>query len=147
VSALTKFFALPLREQGNVAEATLNLTMAQLLLFVPFRWLVPLCGQLHPGAASALRVLSEDEISSAFAVRRAVRRATGRLPWDSSCLVRALAAQMMLRRRHLPSVLQLGVRTGAATKLSAHAWVKCGEVNVVGDESVAEFTPIAAFYA
>jgi Transglutaminase-like superfamily len=147
VSFLAKFFALPLREQRDVAEATLNLAVVQLLLLVPFRWLAPLFGRLHPGAASAVPVLSEDENSSAFAVRRAMLRATGRLPWDSSCLVRSLAAQMMLRRRHLPSVLQLGVRAGAATELSAHAWLKCGDVNVVGDESAAEFTPLAAFHA
>ena len=147
MSFLAKFFALPLREQRDVAEATLNLAVVQLLLLVPFRWLAPLFGRLHPGAASALPVLSEDENSSAFAVRRAMLRATGRLPWDSSCLVRSLAAQMMLRRRHLPSVLQLGVRAGAATELSAHAWLKCGDVNVVGDESAAEFTPLAAFHA
>jgi hypothetical protein len=147
VNSLTKFFTLPLREQCDVAEATLSLAVAQLLLHVPFRWLAPLCGQLHPGADGALPVLSEDENSSAFAVRRAMLRAARRLPWDSSCLVRALAAQMMLRRRHLPSVLQLGVRAGAATDLSAHAWLKCGDVNVIGDESAAEFTPIAAFHA
>jgi Transglutaminase-like superfamily len=147
VSSLAKFFTLPLREQRDVAEATLSLAVARLLLHVPFRWLAPLCGQLHPSADGALPVLSEDENSSALAVRRAMLRAAGRLPWDSSCLVRALAAQMMLRRRHLPSVLQLGVRAGAATDLSAHAWLKCGDVNVIGDESAAEFTPIAAFHA
>ena len=146
MSSLAKFFALPLREQCEVAEATVYLAVAQLLLFMPFRWLAPLCGRVHPGVVSALPVLSEDENSSAFAVRRALLRVTRRLPWDSSCLVRALAAKMMLRRRHLPTVLQLGVRASSATKLSAHAWLTCGKVNVVGDESVAEFTPIASFH-
>ena len=147
MSSLAKFFALPLREQCEVAEATAYLAVAQLLLLVPFRWLAPLCGRLHPGAASALPVLTDEENSSAFDVRRALQRATGRLPWDSSCLVRALAAQLMLRRRNLPTVLQLGVRAGPATELSAHAWLTCGEINIVGDESAAEFTPIAAFHA
>ena len=146
MSSLAKFFALPPREQRDVVEATLNLAVAQLLLLLPFRWLAPLFGRLHPGGASALPVLSADENSSAFAVRRAMQRATGRLPWDSSCLVRAIAAQMMLRRRHLPSVLQLGVRVSAGKELCAHAWLKCGEVNVVGEESAVEFTPIAAFH-
>jgi Transglutaminase-like superfamily len=146
VSSLAKFFALPSQEQHEVAEATLYLAAAQLLLLVPFRWLAPLCGRLHTGAGSTLPELSEAAHASAFAVRRALLRVTGRLPWHSSCLARALAAQMMLRRRHLPSVLQLGVRAGAGSELSAHAWLKCGEVNVVGDESAAEFTPIAAFH-
>jgi hypothetical protein len=147
VSALDKFLALPLWEQRDVAEATLNLAVARLLLLVPFRWLAPLFGGLYPGAARPLAELSAGENSTAFAVRRAILRAGGRLPWHSSCLVRALAAQMMLRRRRLPSVLQLGVRAGAATELSAHAWLKCGDIDVVGVETAAEFTPIAAFRA
>ena len=132
MSSFAKFFTLPVLEQRDVVEATLCLIIARLLLLMPFRWLVRFSGRPHPGGVSALPLLSDDQSSSVFAVRRAMFRAFGRLPWDSSCLVCALAAQMMLKRRHLPSVLQLGVRAGAGKELCAHAWLKCGEVNVVG---------------
>ena len=39
-------------------------------------------------------------------------------PWESSCLVRAVAACVMLRRRGLPGVLHCGVRLDARTRLS-----------------------------
>jgi hypothetical protein len=45
------------------------------------------------------------------------------------------------------SVLQLGVQASAATGLSAHAWLKCGDIDVVGAEIAAEFTPVATFLA
>ena len=121
---------------------------AQLFLLVPFRLLATLLGEPQAGEDRSIAALDADEIAKACAVRRAILRVGGQLPWQSSCLVRALAAWMMLRRRHLPSVLQLGVRTGPpAQGLSAHAWLKCGEVEVVGVETAAEFTPLAAFRA
>ncbi len=147
MNSLAKFFALPLREKCDVAEATLSLTVAQSLLLVPFRWLVRFFGRLHPGAGVTLAALDAGEKSSAFAVRHAILRASRGLPWNSTCLVRALAAQMMLRRRHLPSVLQFGVRSGAAIELSAHAWLRCGDMDIVGAETRAEYTPIAALHA
>jgi hypothetical protein len=147
VRRLAKFFALPLPEQRDIAEALLCLAGARLLLLVPFRWLAPLIGRPQARADCSIGVLGPDESATASAVRRAILRGGARLPWHSSCLVRALAARMMLRRRRLPTVLQLGVRGSAATELSAHAWLKCGEIDVVGTEIAAEFTPIAAFRA
>jgi hypothetical protein len=144
---LAKFFALPLHEQRDLAEALLCLGAARLSLFLPFRWLVPLIGRPQAAANYSTVALGTDENSTASAIRQAILRGAGRLPWHSSCLVRALAAQIMLRRRRLPSVLQLGVRAGAAKELSAHAWLRCGEIDIVGVESAAEFTPIAIFQA
>jgi hypothetical protein len=147
MNRLAKFFALTLPEQQDLVEAALCLGAARLFLFLPFRWLVRVIGRPQAGANCSAAALGSDESSVASAVRYAILRVSERLPWQSSCLVCALAAQMMLRRRHLPSVLQLGVRAGPATKLSAHAWLKCGELDVVGVEGAAEFTPIAAFNA
>lgn len=144
---LAKFFALPLPKQRELAEAVLCLGTARLVLFLPFRWLVRLIGRPQAATNCTAAALATDKSSTASAVRHAILRVAGQLPWQSSCLVRALAAWMMLRRRGLPTVLQLGVRAGVATELSAHAWLKCGEMDVVGAESAAEFTPIAVFHA
>jgi transglutaminase superfamily protein len=101
-------------------------------------------GHLEPRMEQPTAVLEARQCDSALVVRRAILRIAERLPWHSSCLVRALAARIMLRRRHLPSVLQFGVgRT--LTELSAHAWVRCGEINVVGTETASDYAPIAAF--
>lgn len=59
-----------------------------------------------------------------------------RVPAFRTCLVEALAAHAMLRRRGFPSELRLGVRTpgSQAASLVAHAWVECDGVVVVGDD-------------
>jgi hypothetical protein len=144
VKRLNKLRSLPPQELWALLEAMLSLVLARMSLLIPFRWLAPLLGRLDPGIDRSIAVLSADERYAALGVRRAVLRVAVRLPWQSSCLVRALAARMMLRRRHLPSVLQFGVgRT--SRELSAHAWVQCGEIDVVGAETAADFALIASF--
>lgn len=141
---LDKLRSLQPQERWALVEAMLSLVLARMSLLIPFRWFARLLGRLEPGIDRSIAVLSADERYAALGVRRAVLRVADRLPWQSSCLVRALAARMMLRRRHLPSVLQFGVgRT--PRELSAHAWVRCGEIDVVGAETAADFAPIAAF--
>jgi hypothetical protein len=147
VRRLARFFLLPLPEQRYLVEAVVCLGAARLLLFLPFRWLVRLMGRPQAAANCSGAALESGGSSTAFAVRLALLRAAGGLPWPSSCLARALAARMMLSRRRMPSVLQLGVRTGITIELSAHAWLKCGEIDVIGTECAAEFTPIAVFHA
>jgi hypothetical protein len=144
---LVKFCALPLLEQRDVVEALLCLAVARLLLYLPFRWLTPIIGRPQMGADCSVVVLGAQKSAAAYAVRRAILRVVERLPWHSTCLVTAFAARLMLIRRRLPAVLQLGVRSGATRELSAHAWLKCGDIDVVGSETAAQFTPIAAFHA
>ena len=141
---LDKVRSLPPQERWTLIEAMLSLLLARMSLLIPFRWLARLLGRLEPGIDRSIPVLSADERYAALAVRRAVLRVAERLPWQSTCLVRAVAARIMLRRRHLPSVLQFGVGR-KPRELSAHAWVRCGEIDVVGTESAGDFAPIAAF--
>ena len=63
--------------------------------------------------------------------------AVGSRLWGTTCLVEALAADVMLRRHGHASTLKLGVRRGAAT-VDAHAWVECGGSVVVGAGSPLE---------
>jgi hypothetical protein len=68
------------------------------------------------------------------AVHWAMTAASARLP--ATCLVQALAAGVMLRRRGLACRLRLGVRTragGSGAPLEAHAWVECEGRIAIGD--------------
>lgn len=142
-----RFLELPPQERRSLVEAALCLGLARLLLLVPFRRLAPFLGRLQPGADGAIAKLGADDRAAALIVRRALLRMAARLPWHSSCLVCALAGRMMLGRRRLPSVLQLGARTGPETELAAHAWLRCGDIDVVGEGNAPQYTPIAAFKA
>jgi hypothetical protein len=69
----------------------------------------------------------------------------GAKPWIKAlCLPRALAAQIMLRRRGIASRLCLGVaRDGDA--LTAHAWIEIGRDMIVGGAEAPLYTRVAAF--
>jgi hypothetical protein len=144
VNRLGRLRSLSPQERWALIEAMVSLVLARISMLMPFRWLARLLGGLEPGMGRFIAILGADEREAALEVRRAVLRIAERLPWRSSCLVRAVAARIMLRRRHLPSLVQFGVgRT--PTEFSAHAWVRCGEIDVVGAETAADFAPIAAF--
>jgi hypothetical protein len=55
-------------------------------------------------------------------------------PRSMTCLVRALAAESMLRRRGIASDLRFGVRNegDGADPFSAHAWLECDGLAVMG---------------
>jgi hypothetical protein len=73
----------------------------------------------------------------------AVTRVADRFPVSVTCLVQALAADAILRRRGLASELYIGVRVSrnSAVQFEAHAWVESeGEVAIGGIESLPDFT-------
>ena len=56
-----------------------------------------------------------------------------RLP-HTTCLVQAIVAESMLRRRGIQTSLMVGVRDpNASAALDAHAWLECAGAIVVGD--------------
>ena len=136
---------LPAHERWAAVEAVACLCLARFLILLPFRWLAPLIGRQRQDRCESLAKLVENERFEAFVVRRAILRVAEKLPWQSSCLARALAARMMLGRRHLPFILQLGVRRRGGEALSAHAWLRCGDIGVIGVESAQDYAPIITF--
>jgi hypothetical protein len=85
----------------------------------------------------------------AYAAGWAVEAAASKLPWTSSCLVRALAAASLLRHRHINATLYLGVarEAGDSGAMRAHAWLRCGDLVLTGAAERALYTPIASFTA
>jgi Transglutaminase-like superfamily len=83
----------------------------------------------------------------------AVSAIGARLP-GTTCLVEALAADCMLRRRGHASALKIGVRRGAELGIDAHAWVECSGAVVIGTAPAlseyvvlsSEQRPVAAGY-
>jgi hypothetical protein len=70
---------------------------------------------------------------SSAPVRWAIGAVAARLP-QATCLVQALAADAMLRRRGFATELRIGVRVRVShgAPLEAHAWVECGGAVVTG---------------
>jgi hypothetical protein len=71
-------------------------------------------------------------------------RAAYRLPGTFTCFDQSAAGQLIMRRRHLPSAVVIGLRAG--NKWDAHAWL-VGETGVLagGGDAGAGLVPVSAF--
>lgn len=72
---------------------------------------------------------------------RAIDRAAQLLP-DTRCLVRAVAAEYLLRREGHAAALKLGVNLDEFRQLKAHAWVESGGLTVTGGDEAAGYAPL-----
>lgn len=66
------------------------------------------------------------------------------LPWKCTCLVQALAAYRVLRRRGCRPCLYLGLRK-SPSDLEAHAWLVYGSRFITGRAQAETFAPVALF--
>ena len=62
----------------------------------------------------------------------AVEAGSRRMPGGRTCLIEALTAEVMLRRRGHEPVLHLGLRTRSDPPVGGHAWLVCDNQVVVG---------------
>jgi Transglutaminase-like superfamily len=73
-----------------------------------------------------------DQEALAARVGRTVAAASACVPGGRNCLVRAIAAQRIMRVLGLPGELRIGASKGPAGELAAHAWVECAGRMVIG---------------
>ena len=79
-------------------------------------------------------------------IRWAIITAARRVPWRALCIQQGLAAQFMLRRRGIPSVLYYGAALHEGG-LKAHVWVRDGDIDVIGGEAASRYALLARFPA
>ena len=89
--------------------------------------------------------ISANDTVLAKQVAQAIRRSERIIPWRITCFAKAIAAKKILKQRGLPSTLYLGVAKVGSDSITAHAWLRCGNVIVTGKEEMARFTPVAFF--
>src|SRR4051794_25480387 len=130
-------------ERLLAAEALMWLLIARLLvLTLPFRIVARLLqrGVRHPRAAAPERIRR---------ITWSLNAISRRAPWRCECLERATAGAMMLRLRRYPTSIFFGVAPApGGGALQAHAWLRCGDLPVVGEEMpVGDFAVVARFSA
>ena len=89
--------------------------------------------------------LDEDQWAQVETTAWAIRAAGRRLPVPNSCLAQAFAAQRLCP--DIPGAIILGVTkdsTDRRASLAAHAWWRCGDRILLGNEGRQRFTPISA---
>ena len=73
-----------------------------------------------------------EEYRYAKRVSYAVNQVCNKTKWESKCLVRALSAQKLLKKKKIQSTLYLGCGLDENGKMVAHAWLRCGRMYVTG---------------
>jgi len=130
-----------LRYWLGAMETVLALGVGWILVFaLPFRWTANWFGgtaRPSPQPPSA-----DGAIRHARYVTRRLQRVAAHLPWRTTCLVRAIAGALLLRRRGVASTIRFGVKREDG-KLAAHAWLLVGDTMVLGGEIAPEFQPLA----
>lgn len=127
----------------KAAEALTCLVGARIVVAcLPFRWVSAHLGTQGRESGTELSGLDRRRASEvAFFIRGVCRR----LGWSPSCLVRATAAMVLLRRRDLEGTLYLGVAADEREGVRAHAWVRCGDMFVTGGQERHDYAVIGFF--
>jgi hypothetical protein len=132
------------QQRNLLLEALLLLGVARVVIIaLPFkiysRWLGA------PSAAADGDERAEAVPAMVRSVRLAIAVAARNTPWESACLVQAMAARWMLVRRGVPTSLHLGVRHEPSGALKAHAWLRSDGRFVTGGREQPLFTEISRF--
>jgi len=147
---LLRFRQIDNRRRILLAEAVAYLLVARLaLIFVPFPRLAPRLGSFvpptDPRAGEARMAAAPHQTKLAEEIGWAVTRAARYLPFKAVCLPQAMAAQVMLKRRGVKSVMHFGAAKGTDKPLDAHAWLDAAGVEVTGYPVAENFAEIACF--
>ena len=143
MNRLARFLRCPTPDRLLLLEALGFLCWARILIrVVPFRRIAP-----HLGSAMMESPIDVSEAERLIALRIAwaVQSVARNMPLGFVCLPQAMAAKWMLRRRHLPSTLYLGLQRKDESKLTAHAWLRVGNTILAGRAESLNHTVIAMY--
>ena len=145
MSVMKTFLRLPLRDHCLFVEAAILTGIARVVILVlPFRWIAPWIGtQVSGDSAEADGDDSQKELLRR--VRWAVEAASRRVPWQSLCLVQAMTARSMLRRRGRSGIVYFGLAKDDEKDLLAHAWLRSGGLIISGNCELRKYTTVSAF--
>lgn len=142
---LRKLGARSWSERALLLEAFLWLgVMRAAIGRMPLRRIAPRLGLTQVEIGEVSRT---SPVYQATRIGWAVRVAAARTPWQSTCLIQALAGMAMLRQRKMAGALYLGIARDAVASdsLAAHAWLRCGDVILTGENGRERFSVVACF--
>ncbi|MEM9060251.1 MAG: lasso peptide biosynthesis B2 protein [Pseudomonadota bacterium] len=140
---LSRFLSAPVSRKLLSVEAAFELVLARLNTLGSARHFTRLMGELE-GRPIEAQSAQQDR---AAAIGHVVALTARMMPFRAVCLQQVLAVRRMLRRRHIPSTVVLGVIPGKSAPdsvleqpasrigsdgMTAHAWIKTGDRVVNG---------------
>jgi hypothetical protein len=139
---IPKIFRLSWRDRLLIMEAIFYLAVSGLAIAVlPFRQV----GRLAAWRSRRSEPARQTRCAEIRRIRWAIVATARRVPWSIRCFQEGLAAQLMLRRRGVSSVLYYGAVPDQSGGLCAHVWVRAGRVDVLGSGTSSRFALLATF--
>jgi hypothetical protein len=122
---------LPPRERLFVLEIFATLCLGWLSeKFLPSKMLVRIYGRQMVETPARLPEEQEEFARHTGTTLAFVKK---HLLWRSTCVMDAIAARIILKRRNIPSTVYIGFRHGVTSgPFNAHAWVRSGKWTVTG---------------
>jgi hypothetical protein len=81
-------------------------------------------------------VITAEQMKVVMKVKSAVIGVSKYTPWESKCMVQAVAAKWLLEKYNIPSTIYFGIMKDPQknSELKAHAWLIVGEYVMTGRE-------------
>lgn len=136
------FLSMDLTTKLLLGEAFIELGVARVMKLVPFSKLSPHLGY-HMEETSFINGVNDQKVLKN--ISNAVNIVSRYTFWESQCLVKAIAAMRMLKRRKIGSTLYLGTGRDEKGLLIAHAWLRSGSFYLTGAEGMENFTVVGKF--
>jgi hypothetical protein len=135
---LTKFLILTPSERTRLLNSAIILTLIKLGLLTMS--LATVRRIISRFAYSCTRVRQPSQPSCAIV--RSIETASRVIPGTRNCLVRALAAELLLVRSGCHCELKFGVARSAEGEFIAHAWVEGEDRVLIGHPGSIRYTPL-----
>lgn len=126
-------------------EAIIALLLAWVMVFIlPFWCCRRLFGGITTVSSSFATNLTTEQRVRARIMAGRMRKIANRMPWQSTCLVRALAGRLLLMRRRIPGgTVRFGVKMNERGGVDAHAWLILGDEILLGADEAVAFQALA----
>jgi len=125
ICRIKSYIRLGSKKRQLLQEAALSLLAVRiLLLFLPVRYALRI-------STSGTKNNSEQLIAELQNVKWAILKADRVVFWKSNCLIKSISGRWMLQRRGIESKISFGIRKSNHEKVTAHAWLKVNDVEIV----------------
>ncbi|WP_191556874.1 lasso peptide biosynthesis B2 protein [Metabacillus idriensis] len=125
-----------------IVEALIFLAIARIVKGLPFSKTSKYLGEMNKESSITNYQANIDTLKN---ISSAIHFASKYAPWETMCLVRAIASMKMLERRGIESTLYLGTSRNNVKELTAHAWLRSGNYYVTGADERHLFTITCTF--
>lgn len=139
---INKFLRLTPIEKALLFEAVFTSVVVKLIvLILPLRFYSKYLG-IQQAESSDIDETNNRHIL--YIISKSIVRSRKVITWKNRCMVEAITAKKMLKRRGLASTLYFGV-SKENQKMAAHAWLRCGSVIVTGKQEMEKFVVVSTF--